>query len=183
MDMTLLRRFGMVVALTLLLTACNGGDGGQSTPSASSTPAATQTAAPTVVPTATPSVEEEVSQAYLHYWEVYSEALYNLDTSRLSEVMTGPRLERALEEVQGLQDQGRAVKIVVDNRPVVVQAGSDQAVVLDSYENRSYFIDPVTKEPLSQPPETAETIRDRVTLTRVGGTWKVLDTVREVSQQ
>ena len=183
MDMTLPRRFGILAALMLLLTACNGGGGGQSTPSASSTPAATRTATPAVSPTATPSVEQEVSQAYLHYWEVYGEALYNMDTSRLSEVMTGPRLERALAEVSNLRDQNRAVKIVVDNRPVVVQVEGDQAVVLDSYENRSYLIDPVTKEPLSQPSDTAETIRDRVTLTRVGGIWKVLDTVREVSQQ
>jgi len=181
MHMTLLRRFGVVVALTLLLAACNGGDDGQSARDASPTPVITRTTTPAVSPTAAPSVEEEVSQAYLHYWEVYSEALYNLDTIHLGEVMTGPRLERALTEVTDLRAQNRAVKIAVENQPVVVQAGSDQAVILDSYENRSYLIDPVTKQPLSQPPETAETIRDRVTMTKLGGTWKVLDTVREVS--
>jgi hypothetical protein len=134
----------------------------------------------TVEPTPTASPEETVEEAYLHYWEVYGEALFNLDNSRLSEVMTGPRLERALEEIERLQEQGRAVKIVVENRPVVVEVEGDEALVLDEYENRSYLIDAATKEPLSEPPTTGETIRDRVTLTQVGTTWKVLDTVREV---
>ena len=179
MSITLLRRLGVLAVLAFLLVGCNGGG---DTRDASPTPPATQTPAPTAVPTATPSVEEAVLQAYLYYWQVYSEALNSLDTTRLSEVMTGPRLERALTEIDDLRAQNRAVKIVVENQPVVVQVSNDQAVVLDSYENRSYLIDPVTKEPLSQPPGTAETIRDRVTLTRVEGAWRVLDTVREVSQ-
>jgi hypothetical protein len=166
--------------LGILLAACNGGPPSQEpTPTEAPSPSLGTV---TVEPTPTASPEETVKEAYLHYWEVYSEALFNLDSSRLSEVMTGPRLERALQEIERLQEQGRAVKIVVENRPVVVQVEGDQAVVLDEYENRSHFIDPETKEPLSEPPATGETIRDRVTLTRVGDTWKVLDTVREVGQ-
>jgi hypothetical protein len=163
------------VLLAILLAGCNGGP-----PSREPTPTEAPSASPTVTvePTPTASPEEAVKEAYLHYWEVYGEALLNLDGSRLSEVMTGPRLERALQEIQQLEEQGRAVKIVVESRPVVVEVGSDEALVLDEYENRSYLIDAETKEPLSEPPTTGETIRDRVTLTRVGDTWKVLDTVR-----
>jgi hypothetical protein len=166
--------------LAIVLAACNGGPPShQPTPTEAPSPFLGQA---TAEPTATGSPEQTVKEAYLHYWGVYSEALFNLDSSRLSEVMTGPRLERALQEIERLEKQDRAVKIVVENRPVVVQVEGDQAVVLDEYENRSHFIDPETKEPLSEPPTTGETIRDRVTLTRVGDTWKVLDTVREVGQ-
>ncbi len=184
-----MRRLAITVALAalaLVVSGCDGGDGdggrvyGQGSP----TPAATATAtlAPTQTPTASasPSAEEEVLTAYLDYWDVYADAVYNLDTSRLEEVMTGPRLERGLNEIQDLRDQGRAVDIVVENDPVVVQIEGDRAVVHDEYENRSYFIDATTKEPLSRP-EGSQTIRDTVTLTRVDQTWKVLDTLREAS--
>ena len=138
-------------------------------------PAATATAEATP----TPSLEEAIIEAYLRYWDVYGEGLYDLDTSHLSEVMTGPRLERALDEVENLREEGRAVKIVVENHPVVVQVEGDRAVVFDEYENQSHFIDPTTKEPVGEP-GAGEVIRDTVTLTRSGQTWKVLDSVREV---
>jgi hypothetical protein len=176
----------VLVATALAVSGCDGGDGdgGRVNGQGSPTPAATATAtvAPTQTPPATTTVspEEEVEAAYLRYWDVYADAVHNLDTSRLADVMTGPRLERALNEVQQLRDQGRAVDIVVENHPVVVQIESDRAVVYDEYENRSYFIDPTTKEALSSP-EGSQTIRDTVTLTRVGQTWKVLDTLREAN--
>jgi hypothetical protein len=177
-----------VAAFALAAFACDGGDGdggrvdGQGSPTQATTVTATATAAPTQTPaaTASPSPQDEVITAYLHYWDVYADAVHNLDTSRLEEVMTGPRLERGLNEIQDLRDQGRAVDIVVENDPVVVQIEGDRAVVHDEYENRSYFIDPTTKEPLSSP-EGSQTIRDTVTLTRVDQTWKVLDTLREAS--
>lgn len=184
-----MRRLAITVALaalTLAVFGCGGGEGegervnGQGSRSPAAT--ATATAAPTHTPTATATLspEEEVEAAYLRYWDVYADAVYNLDTSRLPDVMTGPRLERGLNEIQQLRDEGRAVDIVVENHPVVVQIEGDRAVVYDEYENRSYFIDPTTKEALSHP-EGSQTIRDTVTLTRVGQTWKVLDTVREAN--
>lgn len=171
--------FTALGAIVLVIVACKGG-GGEPTarvtePSATPSPIATAT----VQPTPTVSPEEAVIQAYLHYWDVYGEGLYDLDTNRLSEVMTGPRLERALDEVENLREEGRAVKIVVENQPVVVQLEGDRAVVFDEYENKSHFIDPATKEPVGEP-GAREVIRDTVTLTRSGQTWKVLDSVREV---
>jgi len=41
-------------------------------------PAVTETAEATP----TPTIEEEVSEAYLRYWDVYSEGLFDLETSR-----------------------------------------------------------------------------------------------------
>lgn len=166
----------MILALALLsaaaVMACSGDDDSDNTPTASP-PQSTTTS-----PAATPSIEDEVIAGYLKYWEVYSEALFNLDASRLSNVMDGPRLERAIGEISDLEQQGKAVEIDVDNQPAVVEVEGDTAVVLDNYENRSRFIDPQTKEPLSSPGD-AEVIRDTVTLMLLDGVWKVFDTVRE----
>lgn len=136
----------------------------------------------TVEVTATLSPEEVVIRDYLHHWEVYSDALYNLDPSRLTEVMTGPRLERALKEIEDLRNEGHAVDIDIENRPVVVQLSENESVVADDYENRSRLIDPTTKEPIGEP-RPDEVIRTTVTLTRTEDTWKVLESVREVDEQ
>ena len=178
MDMTLLRRFGMVAVLTLLLTACNGGDGGQSTPSASSTPAATQTAAPTVVPTATPSVEEEVSQAYLHYWDAYSQALLNLDATLVEDVASGERLQLIRDEIEGLRSQGLALRTVVTHNPVILQASESSAVLYDEIVNNSFYVDPQTQDP-PVAPGSGEILRDTYYLESTNGQWMVVRSTRQ----
>ncbi len=165
--------FGAALAVAVIGVA--GCDGDREP---SETPEASPSKASTVEPSATLSPEDAVIKAYLRYWEVYSEALYELDETRLTEVMTGPRLDRALTEIQTLRGERRAVDINVENNPVLIALGAERAVVFDEYENRSNFIEPDTKEPLTQP-GGAELIRDRVTLTRVEETWKVFDSVRE----
>jgi len=180
MDMTLLRRFGVLAALALLLSACNGGDGDQSARDASPTPAATQTAAPQAIPTATPSVEQQVSEAYLHYWDIYADAVFNLDDSRLPEVMTAPDLERARQEVEALRQRGRAAKIVVEHNFVILQldqvAGS--ATIRDEYTNKSYEVDAQTEEMVGKAPQ-GNVLTDTYFLVKEGGTWKVRDGIRE----
>lgn len=166
----------LVAVAAVLLLACGDGDDTPSEPTV--VPTATQA----VAPTATQTVEEEVREAYLRYWEVYAQALIDLDTAGLADVMTGPRLERALDEVEGLRNDGRAVRVVVENNPLVVEVENDEATVFDEYENSSYLVDPETKEPVDTPPN-AETIRDTVTMVRIDGTWKVLDSVREEGSQ
>jgi hypothetical protein len=178
MDMTLLRRFGVVVALTLLLTACNGGDGGQSTPSASSTPAATQTAVPTVVPTATPSVEEEVSQGYLRYWDAYSQALLNLDATLVEDVASGERLQLIRDEIEGLRSQGLALRTVVTHNPVILQASESSAVLYDEIVNNSFYVDPQTKDP-PVAPGSGEILRDTYYLESTNGQWMVVRSTRQ----
>ena len=178
----MLARLALLAAsalIALLLAACNGGGGQPTTPAGEPSPSPSPAVTATAEATPTPSVEEVVIEAYLRYWDVYGEGLFDLDTSRFGEVMTGPRLERALDEVESLRGDARAVKIVVENHPVVVRVEADEAVVFDEYENNSYLIDPETKEPVGEP-GTGEVIRDTVTLTRSGETWKVLDSVREV---
>jgi hypothetical protein len=175
--MTLPRQLGVLVVLALFVTACNSGVG---TRDASPTPVATHTTVPTVAPTATPSVEEEVSQAYLHYWEVYAEAVFNLDESRLSEVMTDPDLERAREEVETLRQGGRAAKIVVEHNFVILQLDpvAGTATIRDEYTNNSYEVDANTKEMIGEAPQ-GNVLTDTYFLVREGGTWRVRDGIRE----
>lgn len=166
---------GLLVAT---LAACGGAD---TEPTPTATLAAIDpTATPTVPqPTATPEPEAEVLAAYAKYWEVYTEALHNRDSSRLSEVMTGARLERGLQEIADLHAQGRAVQLVVESNPVVLDVQENLALVSDEYENNSYYIDPVTKQPVGATPVGIEILRDLTTLVRIGDVWKVSDGVRE----
>lgn len=171
-----------VAALAIPLFAACGGDDEPATttvtPTATPTPSRTSTPPATATPT--PSIEDEVTAAYLEYWDVYADALRRLDGAQLDEVMTGPRLERALSEIENLRTQGQAVRIVVENAPLVAGVSGDEAVVIDEYVNSSYLIDPVTQEPIADRGEP-NTLRDTVTLVREDDVWKVRDSVRQES--
>lgn len=173
--------FGLFAVLPL--ASCGGGDeDGSDTPTpdtrTSSATATTATAAPTTV---TPSPEDEVLEGYANYWSVYAAALRDRDSSHLAEVMTGPRLDRGLQEVAKLQAQGRAIALMVESAPVVLEVRGDQALIADEYQNNSYYIDPETKQPVGATPSAPETLKDTVTMQRVNGVWKVRDGVREES--
>ena len=175
-----MRTMHLILALTLLppaLVACNGDDDSDATPIRSATPFMSET----VEPSSSPSVEDEVGEAYLRYWDVYADAVFNLDESRLEGVMTGPQLQRTLEEIASLREQGRAAKIEVEHNFFVldVDLAAGTAAVRDEYANRSYLVDAETKELIGQP-ASGETIKDTFSLTREGGTWKVRDSVRDV---
>ncbi len=168
---------GLLVLVALFGAGGCGDDDGPDTPTAT---AAAPRPTPTVLqPTATPDPEAEVLAAYAKYWEVYAQALRDRDDSRLSEVMTGPRLERGTAEIAGLIADDRAVEEVVHLNPIVVQIVGNQAVVLDEYENYSYYIDPATHQPLRPTPSTPQILRDTVTMHRIDGMWKVFDGIRQ----
>lgn len=168
----------MAGLLALALGACGGGSA-EPTPTATATVSNPSPTATAPQPTATPDPEAEVLAAYAKYWEIYAQALRDRDDSRLSEVMTGPRLQRGTTEIAGLLAEDRAVEQVVHLNPVVVQITDDQALVLDEYENYSYYIDPATHQPIRPTPSTPQILRDTVTLHRVEGVWKVFDGIRQ----
>ncbi|MEZ4479916.1 MAG: hypothetical protein R3B97_02030 [Dehalococcoidia bacterium] len=172
------------LAAVLPLASCGGDDDASATPTpdarTSSPAATTATSAPT---TTTPSPEREVLDAYANYWSVYAAALRDRDSSRLADVMTGPRLDRGLQEVAGLEAQGRAIALMVESDPVVLEVRGDQALIADEYQNNSYYIDPETKQPVGATPSAPETLKDTVTMQRIDGVWKVRDGVREESGQ
>lgn len=171
-----------IAALAIVLFAACGGDD-EATPATvtpTATPTPSLTSSPTATATQTPSVEDEVTAAYLAYWDVYADALRRLDGSQLHEVMTGPRLERALSEIESLRTQGQAVRIIVENDPLIAGVSGDEAVIIDEYVNSSYLIDPLTQEPVADRGEP-NTLRDTVTLVRENDVWKVRDSVRQAS--
>ncbi len=123
-------------------------------------------------------VGQEVSQAYLHYWDVYAQAMFTLDPSQLHTVASGDRLNEALAEVADLKAQGKAAKIQVEHHYFVFDVTETTANVHDEYDNKSYTIDPRTKAPLGSPGTTQHLV-DTYSLQRIDGVWKVVRGLRE----
>ena len=152
-------------------------------PSASTPAAAPPTSAvanpqpqgqPTSSISASAALAQEVQQAYLHYWDVRSQAYLNDDGSHLGEVMAGAELDRGLQRIKSLQAQGRAIKVDVEHHPLLVSVSADKAVVYDEYLNRSLFIDVATHEVL---PTASPAITEKISydLQKLDGAWKVVD--------
>lgn len=149
------------------------------TPQTSSPPAASAIAPPLAgMATPDPELERAVEQAYLRYWERYSEALETLDTSRVPEVATGEELARIQEEVESVRQKGQAVRVDVSHNYVIFDIEPDEAKVFDEILNRSYSIDPVTLSP-SQGPDVTDLEKDTYFFTKVDGVWKVTKSVRQ----
>lgn len=125
-----------------------------------------------------PPPEQELLSAYARYWELYAEALLALDESRLGEVMTGPRLERAREEIARLRASGHAVRVDVESAPIVGMLRGEEAVIVDRYSNQSYLVDAGSGRPVSAR-GVANTVRATVSLVIEEGAWKVRDSRRE----
>ncbi len=144
-------------------------------PPASEEPPAAGTPAP---PPPLPAPERELLRDYARYWELYAGALLSLDGSRLGEVMTGPRLERAREEIARLRAAGHAVRVDVESAPIVGMLAGEEAVIVDRYRNQSYLVDATSGRPVSAR-GVANTVHATVSLLREEGSWKVRDSHRE----
>ena len=177
----MLARLALVVTLALIvvvLAACNGGGGQPATPTGepSQTPSPAVTAAAEATPT--PSLEEEVGEAYLRYWDAYSDALFELDTTLAQGVASDEELDRIREEIDDLRSRGLALKTVVDHDFVVVEASAESATLLDEIVNNSFFIDAETKEP-PQAEGSGEVLRDTFYLEKIDGQWMVVRSTRQ----
>ena len=156
-------------------------------PVATAVTSAQATAIPSLIPTVAGAIpaatldpngeKAAVVQAYLHYWDIYSDALLTLDSSHLSEVMSGDALDQARQQVDQLRSQSHALKIVVEHHDKVTSVDPTSVTLDDDFVNKSYEVDAVTKEPLGTPePANIESISCRVEL--VGGVWKVVRIVK-----
>ena len=143
-------------------------------PTAVTAQAATADSTPT--PTVEPQLADEVGRAYVKFWRVQSQALLELDTSHLSDVMDGDYLASVEKRIDELRDEGRAIKAEVRLNYSVVQAGADSASIVDQFEDNSVYVAIGTDQALSEP--TADHLAVLYTLRKVSGAWKVVDSVR-----
>jgi hypothetical protein len=163
-----------VAAVAVFVIACDGGGQSSETPKASPKPSGTAT----VEPSATLSRDEEISQAYLRFWDAYSKALLELDPALAKDVAAGNELDRIANEIESLQAQGLALRVRVEHNLVIVEASEVSATVTDAIVNNSFYVDAITK----QPPEASgseERFNDTYRLDKVDGRWIVTDGSRQ----
>lgn len=140
--------------------------------------APTVTVVSSQLPTQTPT-QREVEAAYQKYLDVYAQAVADLDTSHLTDVLDGQALQWVTDEVNDLKAQGRPVKVIEDERLLLFGRTTDtSATLVDEYISRSVYVDPATKQPLSRstPPTR---VRQSYEFRKIGGVWKIVDGTRE----
>jgi len=132
-------------------------------------------AAPTTQPTSpseTPTdVKAEVEQAYLAAWDVWADALVELDTSRLPEAFTGRALKLITSQVEEQSQENEPVQIRAEHNYTIGILDEETASVDDRYINHNVRLDPATLEPIEEDPNRRE--HRSFTLKLVGGTWKI----------
>ena len=166
----------ILLAPALLATVFAGcdGDDGKNAPA----PSASASATATLGPSATSSLEGRISQAYLAYWDAYSQALLELDPSLVQQMAQGAQLERIKQEIDGFRAQGVALRVVVEHNFVIIDASPAAATVVDQIVNNSFFVDPITKEPPTAE-GSGEHLKDTYQLENVGGRWIVTNGSRQ----
>ena len=145
-----------------------------------SAPASVAAAAPSA--TASDPLAQEVADAYQRYWQVYSDAMLQLDSSLLPQVTAGAALKDNQDEIAGLQARKRAVRVVVEHHFFVFNVTATDARVYDEVHNQSYLVDPVTK----QAPQSSQQVdieKDTFQLSKLDGSWKVTTSTRQRASQ
>ena len=145
---------------------------------AAATPVSTVSAPSGVAaPNTHQQLEEEISAAYLRYWDVTGQAFWNLDSSHLDEVATAEELSSLQHDIELLKLENRAIKSEVQHQYVVQGIQGDQADVRDRSTDFSIYVDPVTKQPLPgqvRPDADHAPLNTTVYhLLKENGTWKV----------
>lgn len=132
----------------------------------------TPTTPPPTSPSETPTdVKADVEQAYLAAWDVWADALLQLDTSRLSEAFTGHALELITSQVEEERQQNEPVQIRAEHNYTIAILDEKTASVDDRYINHNVRLDPDTLEPIEEDPNRRE--HRSFTLKLVDGTWKI----------
>lgn len=149
------------------------------------TPSATSV--PVSLPTPTEDQAAEIAAAYEQYFNVTSEALLNLDPSKLGDVAADQELVALQQNIQDDKAQGRALDTNVEHDFYVIGYESDEAEVADRYKDSSIYVDPSTHAPLPgqvapASPDVAPAVSVIYHFQRIDGTWKVVSGERFVPQ-
>jgi hypothetical protein len=142
------------------------------------TPVLEANGTPLPLPTAATDVAAAVSNAYLRYWSVRSDALLNLDPTGLDQVAAGDELSALNKDISNLGGQGRALKTDVQHHMSVLTVFDDKALVSDRIRDSSVFVSPETQQPLPgqvapASPDEAPEMTIVYELALIDGTWKV----------
>jgi len=123
-------------------------------------------------PSATPTdVRAQVEQAYLNAWDVWAEALLDLDPSRLSDAFTGRALKLITAQVEEQRRENKPVRIRAEHNYRIKMLDAETASVDDRYINHNVRLDPKTLEPIEEDPNRPE--HRSFTLKLVNATWKI----------
>jgi len=179
---TVTRALGLTAAL--VLTAACGDDDGSSESTTTDRPTSTETTVPDRPASTTTtafdpaSVEGEVEAAYLASWDVYADAVYDLelDQQALAEVFAGEHLQTKTDEITERIEDGRAALVRVEHDYEIQMVDETTAVLVDEFVNHQVLIDPETKEPIEEDPN--ERGADAVSLKQSGGVWRVTRVVQ-----
>ena len=176
---------GVSAATATSSSASPSADSGGPGTSASAMPSRSGPAVAAASPETSSAAEQQVIEAYLRYWQVYSDAVLNLDTSHLNEVLAGPALQWVTDEVTGLKEKNTPAKVNVQHNYAVVRLGDTTATLVDNYVSQSVYVDPKTRQPLprTDPPTHVEQSFD---FQKVDGVWKIVGgnrTVQSASAQ
>jgi hypothetical protein len=175
-----LRGVTLCTALAVAVASCAGGDdpAGPATTDTAERTSTTTTAPERPASTTTTafdpaSVEGAVEAAYLRSWDVYADAVYDLelDEPALASVYAGEHLETKRNEIEGRIEDGRAAHVRIDHDYTIDLVDDSTAIVIDRYRNHQVLIDPATKQPIEDDPD--ELVVDAVTLRLVSGLWHV----------
>jgi hypothetical protein len=135
-------------------------------------PSTSTTGTPT--PTST-DVRAQVEQGYLHAWDVWAEALMELNPSRLPEVLMGQALEVITGQVEEQARKNQPVQIRVEHNYRIVIVNDTTASIDDRYINHNVRLDPETLEPIEEDPNHRE--RTSFTMKLVDGTWRISEII------
>lgn len=119
------------------------------------------------------TVEGQVEAAYLRSWDVYADAVYDLelDEAALAEVYAERSLQTRRSEIEERVSDGRAAHVRIDHDYEIVVVDENTAAVIDNFTNHQVLVDPETKEPIE--PDPNEKILVNFQLKRLDGMWKV----------
>ena len=161
----------LVGLMSLLGTACQRSDGDER--------ATTTTTSSSTTTTTLDAEKAAVLVAYRSFRTAYQEAgdPPNPLHADLPKYADGTALETATETILAWKSAGWVVRGTVDLAPRVERIEGDRALVRDCLFDGLGIYEAAHPEKLVEPMDTARVL-DRVTLTRVGGAWKVAEVER-----